>query len=120
MVNDWLASKNVVLTERCEYRDYPRLVLRRDGDRGPERLFVDEKTDFPVKLERLEPHYLWGQVHVEYVYSTWTRLGDVYVPGVSFRMVDGRTTIERTFGARTLVSVDSAPRTRVPESVSAM
>ncbi|HYM26127.1 MAG TPA: hypothetical protein VEU08_23075 [Vicinamibacterales bacterium] len=120
LLDDWLASTDATVVERCEYRDYPRIVLRRSGGQGPERLFVDEKTSFPVKLDRVEPHYLWGQVHAEYVYSTWRRLGDVYVPGVSFRMMDGRTTIERTFGPTALTGSDSAPAARVPESAPAM
>lgn len=120
MLDDWLGSTDASVVQRCEYRDYPRLVLQRSGPQGPERLFIDEKTDFPVKLDRVEPHYLWGQVHVEYVYSTWRRLDDTYVPGVSFRVVDGRTAIERTFGPTSLVAADSAPVTRIPQMASAM
>jgi hypothetical protein len=59
-------------------------------------------------------------VHAEYVYSTWERLGENYLPGVSFRVVDGRTTVERTFGPTSLIASDSAPLTRVPETKSPM
>lgn len=109
VLDDWLASPNIRVVQRCEYRDYQRIVLARAGPRGEERLFVDERTGIPLKLDRIEQHYLWGQVHVEYVYSTWQRLGNVLLPGVSFRVVDDRTSIERTFETTNLVSADSAP-----------
>jgi hypothetical protein len=53
---------------------------------------------------------------VEYVYSTWQRIGDAAIPGVSFRVVDGRTNLERNVGAMQLVALDSAPRLAVPAS----
>jgi hypothetical protein len=120
VLDDWLASPAARVLERCDYRDYPRLVLSRTGPRGEERLFISEQSHIPIKLERTEPHYLWGQVRVEYVYSTWQRLDDAYVPGVSFRMVDGRTTIERVFGSMTLPPVDSAPALAVPSRAAPM
>jgi hypothetical protein len=120
MLDDWLASPNVRVIERCEYRDYPRVVLSRTGPRGEERLFVDERTGIPLKVDRIEAHYLWGQVHVEYVYSTWQRLGDVLLPGVSFRVVDDRTNIERTLETISLVTADSAPSLAVPRSEKPM
>jgi hypothetical protein len=120
MLDDWLASPTVRVVERCEYRDYPRLVLSRLGPRGAERLFVDERTGIPLKLDRIEPHYLWGQVHVEYVYSTWQRLDNVLLPGVSFRVVDDRTNIERTFETTSLVPADSAPSLMIPRSDTPM
>ena len=120
MLDDWLASPNVRVVGRCDYRDYPRLVLSRAGPRGEERLFLNQQTHIPVKLERTEPHYLWGQVHVDYVYSTWQRLDDVYVPGVSHRLVDGRTTIERVFGSIKLLPSDSAPSLALPAMATAM
>ena len=114
VVEDWIADGGVAVSARCIYRDYPRLVLTRRGPRGSERLFVDEKSGFPVKLERDEPHYLWGQNRVEYVYSTWQRLGPASLPGVSFRIVDGVTNVERNIGSIALVPADSAPRLDVP------
>jgi len=109
MLHDWMASPDVRVVARCDYRDYPRLVLSRAGPQGEERLFLTEHNHFPIKLDRMESHYLWGQVHVEYVYSTWQRQDDVYLPAASFRIVDGRTTIEREFGPTALVRGDSAP-----------
>jgi hypothetical protein len=120
VLDDWLASPAVRVVGRCDYRDYPRLVLSRAGPRGEERLFIDGQSHIPIKLERTEPHYLWGQVRVEYVYSTWQRLDDAYVPGVSFRVVDGRTTIERVFGSMTLPPADSAPPLDMPTRAAPM
>jgi hypothetical protein len=116
VLDDWVASPDVRVLERCEYRDYPRIVLARAGPRGEERLFIDEHTGIPLKVDRIEPHYLWGQVHVEYVYSTWRHLDDVLLPGVSFRVVDDRTSIERTFEMTSLVAADSAPSLTIPRS----
>ena len=33
----------------------------RSGDHGAERLYIDQKSGYPVALERREAHYLWGQ-----------------------------------------------------------
>ena len=120
VLHDWLASPDVRVEGICVYRDYPRIVLRRRGVRGPERLFLDPKSGYPTKLDRVEPHYLWGQVHVEYVYSTWQRVGDAHLPAGSFRVEDGVTTVTRTFGARRLVARDSAPSLALPPHATAM
>lgn len=114
MLGDWSTATDVRVEGKCEYRDYQRIVLTRRGERGLERLFVDPKSGYPTKLDRVEPHYLWGQQHVEYVYSTWQRLGAVHLPGGTFRIEDGLTTIARTFGKTRLVSRDSAPPMRIP------
>jgi hypothetical protein len=107
MLDDWLETPDVHVEGRCMYRDYSRVVLSRQGIRGRERLFLDPKSWFPTKLDRIEPHYLWGQTHVEFVYSTWQRVGNAHLPGASFRIVDGVTEVARTYGARRLVSRDS-------------
>ena len=120
VLTDWLAASDVRATKQCTYRDYPRLVLERRGARGPEQLYLDPKSGYPVKLDRTEPHYLWGQVHVEYVWSTWDREGAVHVPGAAFRMVDGETEIARVFGVRRMVPRDSAPSLMLPARDAAM
>src|SRR6185437_15782438 len=120
VLTDWLAASDVRATKQCTYRDYPRLVLERRGARGPEQLYLDPKSGYPVKLDRMEPHYLWGQVHVEYVWSTWEREGAVHVPGAAFRMEDGETEIARVFGVRRMVPRDSAPSLTVPARDAAM
>ncbi len=113
MLDDWLAATDVRVVEKCVYRDFPRTVLTRIGSRGPERLFIDAKTGFPVKVERQEPHYLWGQVRVEYVYATWQRMGAATLPA-SYRLVEGEKQIERITGPTRLVPLDSAPRLTLP------
>jgi len=116
MLGDWLADPDVHVEGRCTYRDYPRLVLSRNGIAGKERLFIDSKSGYPTKLDRVEPHYLWGQVHVEFVYSTWERVGSAHLPGGSFRVVDNRTAVTRTFGVRSIVARDGAPSLAIPAS----
>jgi len=115
MLDDWLGASDVQAVEECVYRDFPRTVLTRTSARGLERLFLDPKTGFPVKLERQEPHYLWGQVRVEYVYATWQRMGEATLPA-SYRLVDGEKQIERIVAPTRLISRDSAPRLTVPAS----
>lgn len=120
VLDDWLAAKDVRVEGRCMYRDYPRLVLSRRGARGIERLFLDPKSGYPTKLDRTDAHYLWGQVHVEFVYSTWDRVGAAHFPAASFRLEDGVTAIARTFGARRLVPRDSGPSLAVPAHAGEM
>lgn len=120
MMHDWLGASDVMVDGQCVYRDYPRIVLRRIGARGVERLYLDPKSGYPVKLDRTEPHYLWGQTHVEFVYSTWQRVGAAHLPGGSFRLEDGATAITRTFGDRRLVVRDSAPSLSIPQRTSPM
>lgn len=84
---DWQKSGNVKTVARCVFRDFPRVVLSR-GIAG-ERLYLEARTGLPTKYERQEPHFLWGQVHVEYVYATWWQAGPAMVPIVAVRYVDG-------------------------------
>lgn len=109
VLRDWRQdSARVRIAERCLDRDAWRVVLARDD----ERLFLSQSDGVPVKLERTEPHYLWGQVRTEYLWSTyWGVEGGGWYPLAAFRIVDG-TTYERVgvigFQAA-LVPVDSAP-----------
>jgi len=114
VLTDWLSATDVRVAAQCTWRDYPRIVLARRGLEGPERLYLDPKSGYPVKLDRIEPDYLWGQVHVEFVWSTWQRVGDAHLPGGAFRVVDGETQIARAFGVRRLVARDSAPPLALP------
>jgi len=117
---DWNSAADVHTAATCSYRNYPRLVLSRRGPLGEERLFIDPKSGYPVKLDRFEPHYLWGTVHVEYLYSTWQRDGALRWPASSFRVVDGSTDVTRTYGAIRLVPLDSAPPLSLPSRAEAM
>jgi hypothetical protein len=120
MLADWNAAADVRTVATCTYREYPRLVLSRRGPLGDERLFIDLKSSYPVKLDRIEPHYLWGTVHAEYLYSTWQREGGFRWPASSFRVVDGSTDVTRTYGAVRLVPIDSAPRLSLPAHTDTM
>jgi hypothetical protein len=112
---DWSRDQGVRVAGNRRVRDYDRLVLRREGRFGPERLLLDPKSGFPVALERTERHYLWGQVAVTYLYSTWLLADGVSYPGATFRQVDGATEVTRTIGRFALLPPDSAPALRVPE-----
>lgn len=103
---DWVAAGSASVVGECEYRDYPRVVLALPGG---DRLFLDRKTAMPVKLERREPHYLWGDTQVEYLWSTWVMIDGVSFPSASFRLVDGAVEVARTIGDSRLMPADSAP-----------
>ena len=117
---DWIASPDARTVATCEFRDYPRLVLSRRGARGEERLFIDQKSGYPVKLDRVEPDYLWGTAHVEYVYSTWQSDGALRWPASSFRVVDGQTDVTRTYGSTRLEPSDRAPSLSIPARTDTM
>jgi|HubBroStandDraft_6_1064221.scaffolds.fasta_scaffold12840_3 hypothetical protein len=116
VVHAWSASADVHVAGRCTYRDYERVVLARQGPFGQEQLFVDPKTGFVVTLARVEPHYLWGQIHVEYVYATWLLYGDAVLPTSVTRVVDGDNDITRSLDNVERVSRDSAPSLAMPPS----
>lgn len=120
LLSDWIAANDARVAERCELREYQRLVLARRGEHGTERLYIDPKSGYPVAYERTEPHYLWGDVAVRYVYATWLRVADAHVPGTATRVVDGMDDVTRTFGQVELVSRDSAPSLALPAVSSRM
>ncbi len=106
---DWRAhAAEASVTSRCVSRDAERIVLERAG----ERLYLSASDAMPIELSRAEPHYLWGQVRAEYLWSTWWGVegGGLY-PIAAFRLFDG-TEYERvglTPGSAALVPADSAP-----------
>ncbi len=106
---DWrdAAPESLHVSANERFLGYDRAVLvRSGGEYGEEKLFLDPKTGFPVKLEVVEPHYLWGQVRVEYVFQYWTRAGEAQVCVGSARLVDGFKEFTRT--ATTVEFVDDA------------
>jgi hypothetical protein len=115
VVADWSAAPNVHVVGTENFRDYPRVVLERRTSEGEQRLFIDPKSGYPVKLDLIEPHYLWGQRHVEYVWSTWIAAGGVSYPGAVFRLADGEVEYSRTNGDAELIPSDSAPPLTPPE-----
>ena len=115
VIADWTNAKDVKVAKPEVYRDYPRIVLTRQTAEGEQRLFLDPKTGFPVKLDMVEPHYLWGQRLIEYVYSVWTMLDvSLCVPGSSFRLADGEIEMSETLASAELVDRKSAPELKLP------
>ena len=118
---DWRAAGDARVVARCVYREYPRIALARGGAGAEERLLIDPKTGFPVMYSRIEPHYLWGQVRAEYVYTTWQQAGAGYYPLQSYRLVDGveegtrALVISGPSGPALPVARDSAPDLRLPD-----
>jgi len=115
VISDWAKANNVRYAGRETYRDYPRLVLARKVEDGEQRLFLDEKTGFPVKLEYTEAHYLWGQRKIEYVFSVWQQSGAIFTPNASFRVADGETEDSRTVGTVEVLASENAPALAMPE-----
>ena len=115
---DWRAhASEAHVVRRCLYRHYWRTVLAR----GDERLYLTESDGVPIKLERAEPHYLWGQVRTEYLWSTWwgVRGGGLY-PVASFQEIEGYPyeQVGVVNQAMELIAPDSAPRLAVPAAVA--
>jgi hypothetical protein len=118
VVIDWSHAPDVEVVARCTYRDYPRIVVQRTTRAGDERLYLDPTNGLPVKVDRTEHDALFGERHVEYVYSNWKRLGDVLVPTATFRMVDGEPEITRTTGTFSFTPRDSAPSLALPDTTA--
>ncbi len=115
VVADWLQmASDVRVLGTCVYREYPRLVLALGHGANEARLFLDAKTWTPVKLERDEAHYLFGQVRVEYLWTTWIAVGSSNFPSSAVRLADGRTELTRTVGEASLMPADSVPSLSAP------
>jgi hypothetical protein len=109
VIRDWTTAGDARFVGREKYRDYERLVLARSTASGEQRLFLDPKSSFPVKLDFEEKHYLWGQRHVEYLWTNWVLSGGVMAPGSSFRLADGNIEISQTTGDVEIVARSAAP-----------
>jgi hypothetical protein len=118
VLHDWIGSE-VRFGGSESYRDYPRYVLLRETPAGSQRLFLDPKTGFPVKLEMEEKHYLWGQRHIEYVYSNWILANSIILPGSSFRLADGDIELSRTTSDADLISTSAVPSQLPPQTAQA-
>jgi hypothetical protein len=115
VIRDWAAAGDARVVGREPYRDYVRVVLAHATPDGEQRLFLDPKSGFPVKLDLQEKHYLWGQRHIEYLYANWTLSGGLMVPGSSFRLADGKIEISQTTGDVEIVARGAAPSMSLPE-----
>ena len=111
VVRDWREEGAATVTATCVTRDFPRLVLTRDTEDGPERLYLDPESGLPVKLDREERDEVWGQHHVEFLYSTWITVDDRMLAGSSFRVVDGMVEISRTVGNASIMDGEEEPPT---------
>jgi hypothetical protein len=113
---DWRHAPDVRVLEECMYRDYWRTVLGRTTADGAERLYLDPKTGFPTKLERREPHYLWGDVTAEYLWSIWSPVkgSQALAPQFAFRLVDGETDEQRVLEKYAIVARDSVGALSMP------
>lgn len=110
-------AADVRVTGRCVYRDFPRIVLTL----GDERLYITESDGTPIKLEREEPHYLFGQVRAEYLWTTWWGVkGGGRYPVASFLLYDGEVYHRQATGLGTaaIVSRDSIPKLAPPATTT--
>jgi hypothetical protein len=108
VIGEWASDPNVTARQECYYRDFWRTVVERKRSDGvDERLFLDPKSGFPVKLERREPHALFGDVLAEYVWTTWLKAGTAAAPRSAFRLEDGTTDRAWTHSGYALVERDS-------------
>lgn len=120
VIADWRASSDVQMVEKCIYREFPRVVLQHTSTMGVERLYIDPTSALPIKLERREPHFLWGDVLVEYLWTNWQPVGASLAPVASYRLVDGESDIVRNIGPLSLIRADSAPRLTLPANAPDM
>jgi hypothetical protein len=123
VVLDWSKDSTVRFAGECMFRDYWRTVLAREAVEGKQELYIDPRSSYPVKLQYDEPHYLWGQLHVESLYTTWiTPRGGGSFPGSVIRVEDGEIATNRTISGRDIVLVprDSAPRLEAPAGAADM
>jgi len=116
VIADWSSASDVHQAGTEVYRDYPRTVLARSTPDGEQRLYLDPESGFPVKLDYTEPHYLWGQRHIEYVWSTWVLKDGVMLPGSAFRIADGEVELSQTVGDIEFMARDRAAALEPPQA----
>lgn len=103
VLRDWSQAGAVRVVGLCAYRDDDRLVLERNVAGGPERLFLDVESGFPVKRDRVVPDGTWGQRHEEVLWSTWLAVAPgSYMPSASFVLLDGEVNRQRTVGTASM------------------
>ncbi|MDB4913591.1 MAG: beta-lactamase protein [Gemmatimonadetes bacterium] len=117
---DWHQAADLRVVEECIFRDYWRTVLSRTTAEGMERLYVDPKTGYPIKLERRESHYLWGDVLAEYLWSIWSPVkgSHALAPQFAFRLVDGVPDEQRILEKYATVPRDSVGALSLPANAT--
>lgn len=116
VISAWTNAKDVRYGGREMFRDYPRDVLLRTTPAGEQRLLLDAKTAYPVKLEFEEPHYLWGQRKLQYVFSNWQQSGAIFSANSAFRIADNEVELSMTTGDVATEVRSSAPSLDMPEA----
>jgi hypothetical protein len=116
VVADWSKAQGVRFAGREVFRDYSRIVLSITTDDGEQRLLLDPKTGFPVKLDYEESHYLWGQRKVQYVFSNWQQSGPIFTANTAFRTTDDEVEVSVTIGTVESMARDSAPSLLLPDA----
>lgn len=120
VVQDWQTDAAAVrVAGMCRFRDDERLVLTRTSGEREERLFLDRDSGMPVKLDFVAPHYLWGQVNTEVLYSVWIRAGGGVYPSATHVLDDGETRISRTIGTIDQVAKAEAGFAQAPPELAA-
>ena len=122
VVSDWERDTSVRVLGRCPYADFQRVVLARAGPLGQERLYLDPRSHFPLKLESTELNYFLGPVHDQYLYTAWFNAAPfAYYPESAIKLTDGlgrESWFVNLPGQATLVPRDSAPSFAVPDSAA--
>ena len=108
LLADWRSASGLRVSGECFYRDYWRTVVSRGSGPTEEKLYLDKKTGVPIKLDRRDRDFLWGDVHAEYLWSIWTPAGDATAPQFAFRIVEGELDYERITQNYKVISRDSA------------
>jgi len=101
VVLDWANGPLVKQAKNEIYREYDRLVFERPALTGKERLFIDAKTFFPVKLDYEEFSSVWGQRHIEILYNIRQTTENTSVSTASFRLEDGAYGLRHSWQERT-------------------
>jgi glyoxylase-like metal-dependent hydrolase (beta-lactamase superfamily II) len=107
---DWRRATGLRVIGECFYRDYWRTVVARGSGPTEQKLYLDAKTGYPIKLDRRDLDNLWGDVHAEYLWSIWAPVGDAVAPQFAYRIVEGELDYERIARNYRVVPRDSAGR----------
>lgn len=113
VLRDWREGPEPRIAGLCRYREDERIVLERDGPHGAERLYLDRQSALPVKTDRMEPQFLWGQVRNEVVWATWWSMespeGLAPYPLAAANLQDGAVVRTRAVGSGSWLPRSEAP-----------